>query len=136
MDPDFGRLPLRGRRPQELAVDSNTPVLALIAVLVIVLCALVGSPTVEALVGRKWRPLDRLDGARIARATKTRERLYLVGVLVVVGTLLAGAQLVMVAALLEPNVALVTRTIAWVEVILFVAWCLAMVRLAHSEDRN
>ena len=109
-------------------MDSYTPGWACITACVIVLVALLGTPLVEAIVGQKYRPFDRLDAARITGVPTW----WAVLRLLIVGILVAVAQLVFVASLLEPTVAPITKLISAIELALLVAWIVAMLRFARG----
>lgn len=115
-------------------MDADTPVFALVAISIIGIGVLLVTPLIEALVGRKWRALDRLDAIRIPVPTKSWEVLYLGGVLAFALVLVALLQALMLLILVEPNHAPLTKVIAGLELALVIAWIVALVRFARRTD--
>jgi hypothetical protein len=109
-------------------MDSETPGFALIACATIFAFVVVGSLLVEAILGRQYRRLDPLDRARMPEAARWWAALWLGVVLVLVAII----QLAMIAALLDPSMAPLTRVIAGLELVLLLAWILAMIRFARG----
>ena len=110
-------------------MDSDTPFWALVALSSVWMFAVVGTLLVEVIVGRKYPPLDRLNAVRPEGAAWWWGALLLF----IFGIVVAGLQVVFVAALLDPKVAPLTKLIAAAELVLFVGWIAAMIRFAWGH---
>ena len=109
-------------------MDADTAFFALLAVASTFMFVVLGSLLVEAIVGRRYRPLDRLDAARTIGAGSWWAAFWLI----VFGVLVGIVQVAFVAALLEPSVPPLTKVIAAIELVLLIGWIAAMIRFAAS----
>lgn len=111
-------------------MGSETPVFALIAISTIVAFAIVGSLLIEPIVGRQHRYLDPFDSLRMRKVSAWWAALWL-GVILLLVVII---QVAMVAALVDPAIAPLTRVVAATEILCLVGWGVAVARFHHGPD--